>query len=140
FVSSGYNRGCAVVRIDGGEARKVYENRNMLNHFSSSVFYKDHLYGFKEKLLTCLDFRTGKIKWQQADFGKGSVLIADGKLIILGDYGKLGIAEATPVEYRDLGSFQASTDKCWVVPALADGRLYVRDQGKVMCFDVKARR
>jgi hypothetical protein len=140
FLSSGYDRGCAVVRIRDGQASKVYENKNMRNHFSSCVFFKDHLYGFNESVLTCLDFRTGQIRWKQGGFKKGSLLIADGKLIVLGEYGKLALAEATPDAYRELTSFEVSTDRCWVVPALADGRLYVRDQGNLMCFDVKERR
>ncbi len=138
FVSSGYNRGCAVVRADGALASRVYENKNMRNHFSSCVLYKDHLYGFNEKLLTCLEFRTGKVKWRQDGFDKGSLLIADGQLIILGEYGKLALAQASPQGYRETASFQVSQDKCWTVPTLANGRLYVRDENAVMCFDLKS--
>lgn len=143
FVSSGYNRGCAVVRIDksGPEFRasRVYENKNMRNHFSSSVFFKDHVYGFNETLLTCLEFRTGKVKWKQRGLDKGSLLIADGALVILGEDGKLALADAVPDGYREKASFQVSQERCWTMPALANGRLYIRDQHKVRCLDVSTR-
>jgi len=141
FISSGYNRGCAVVHIEvsGDElvARRVYENKNMRNHFSSSVLYKDHVYGCNEALLTCLEFRTGIVKWKQRGFEKGSLLIADGRLVILGEDGKLGLAAATPAGYHLQATFQVADGRCWSVPALANGLLYVRAESKVLCFDLR---
>jgi outer membrane protein assembly factor BamB len=142
FLSSGYGNGCAMLKIepqaDGTlKPRKVYQNKRMSNHFSSSVRYRDHLYGFHDGTLTCMDFRTGKVAWTERGFDKGSLLVADGHLIILGERGKLALAEATPDDYREKASFQVSESQCWTVPALANGRLYVRDADKVMCFDVR---
>lgn len=144
FISSGYNRGCAVVHIESAGndlvANRVYENKNMRNHFSSSVLYRDHIYGFNETLLTCLEFRTGKVLWKQRGFDKGSLLIADGRLVILGEDGKLGLAAATPDAFRAQASFQVANGRCWSVPALASGLLYVRGENKLMCFDLGAKR
>ena len=141
FISSGYNRGCAVVHIEKQrdatlEARRVYENKRMCNHFPSSVYHKGFLYGFNESFLTCMEFKTGAVPWRQRDFGKGSLLIAGDRLIILGENGKLALAEANPVAYREIASFQLPERKYWTVPALAHGRLYVRDESKVVCLDL----
>jgi outer membrane protein assembly factor BamB len=142
FISSGYNRGCALLEVskisDGKlQVRRVYDGTRMCNHFSTSVFFKDHLYGFNETFLTCMEFRTGKIVWKKSGFKKGSLLIADGHLIVLGDKGKLALAKATADGYQEEAAFQVSHNKCWAVPVLADGRLFVRDETDVYCFDVK---
>jgi len=118
-------------------AHSVYEHNRMRNHFSSCVYYQEHLYGFDDATLVCMNFRTGKITWKKKDFQKGSLLIADGKLIVLGESGKLALAEATPADYRELSSFQFSRTRCWTSPVLADGRLYVRDEEKIVCFDLR---
>jgi outer membrane protein assembly factor BamB len=143
FISSGYGRGCTVVKVEasGGalQARKVYENLEMCTHFSTCVRQGDYLYGFHEKQLRCLELRTGKVRWKQRGFDKGSLLIADGKLIILGEEGKLALAEATPEGYRERSSFQLFESRSWTVPVLAGGRLYVRDESQVVCLDLRKR-
>lgn len=141
FISSGYNRGCALLKVsaegDKLSVRSVYENTRMRNHFSSCVYCQEHLYGFDDATLTCLEFRTGKVRWTERGFRKGSLTIADGRLIILGESGKLALADATPEGYRERASYRFSSNKCWSVPVLAGGRLYVRDEEKIACFDLK---
>jgi outer membrane protein assembly factor BamB len=143
FLSSGYGHGCAVVHVEPAaegafQARRVYENNRMRNHFPSSVLYQGHLYGFNENVLTCMEFASGKVKWRASGFDKGSLLIAADKLIVLGENGKLAIADATPEAYHERSSCQVSNEQCWVVPALANGLLYVRDGRRVMCFDLRS--
>jgi outer membrane protein assembly factor BamB len=143
FISTGYNRGCALIEIQKAqgklEAHSVYENHALHNHFSSSVLYQDHVYGFDEAELRCVNFRTGEIAWKHRDreLGKGALLVADGHLIVLGEYGKLALVEATPAGYKEKTWCTVSDRKCWVVPALSAGRLYIRDQEKLMCLDVR---
>lgn len=144
FISSGYDKGCAVVEITSGgdgslQAKSVYEHNRMRNHFSTSVYYQDYLYGFDDATLVCMNFRTGQIAWKKKDFKKGSVLIADGKLIILGESGTLALAVASPESYQEISSFQFSRNKCWTVPVLAEGRLYVRDEEKSICYDLRGK-
>jgi outer membrane protein assembly factor BamB len=144
FISSGYDQGCALLEItnqpDGTwRSAPVYAHQRMRCHFSSPVLHEGHLYGFDNDLLTCMDFRTGEIKWRQRGFGKGSLLVADGHLIVLGDDGKLALVAADPDVYRLVSSFRFSKSRCWSVPALANGKLYVRDQDQLVCFDVRKR-
>ncbi|MCI0378449.1 MAG: PQQ-like beta-propeller repeat protein [Gemmataceae bacterium] len=138
FVSSGYGKGCALVKIDGSlHAGLVYVNKNMKTHFSSCVRYKDHLYGFDDASLSCLDFRTGKVAWSERGFDKGSLMIADGHLFILGEYGTAAVAEATAEGYREKGRFQFSNRKCWTMPVVANGRLFLRDEVTLACYDLR---
>ncbi|MFN4260624.1 MAG: PQQ-binding-like beta-propeller repeat protein [Gemmataceae bacterium] len=150
FISSGYNRGCALLEVEkrpdgslrlatGQDGKQfVYEGNQMCNHFSTCVYLDGYLYGFNEKKLTCMDFRQGDvIRWEHRGFDKGALMIADGHLIILGENGYLAAAQATPEGYREVSNFRFSKDRCWVVPVVANGKLYVRDLKRVVCYDVR---
>jgi outer membrane protein assembly factor BamB len=142
FISSDYDKGCALLEVVKGpssqlQAHRVYENNRMRNHFSSCVLYKDHLYGFDDAALVCMDFRTGKTLWKERGFQKGSLLVAGGHLIILGEKGRLALAAATPEQYQEQAAFNVSRRQCWTVPVLADGKLYVRDEQEIVCLDLK---
>jgi outer membrane protein assembly factor BamB len=145
FVSSGYGKGCALLEVaagpDGLRAGVVFEQRRMCNKFASSVRHGDHLYGFDSEQLVCLDVRTGQEAWRHKSrkFQKGSLLLAGGHLVVLGEYGWLSLAEASPRGYREKSSFRVSRHKCWTVPVLAGGRLYVRDEGQLACYSVGSR-
>jgi len=142
FISSGYNKGCALVKISGGDVTKVWQNKNMRNQINCSVLWEGCIYGFDGQVggsgkLTCLDLETGEKKWSQKGMGTGSLMIADGKLIILGEKGKLVIAEASPEGYKELASAEILTGKCWTYPVLANGRIYARNAaGQLVCVDV----
>jgi outer membrane protein assembly factor BamB len=145
FVSAGYNQGCALVRVvkkdDGSlEARRVYKNNLMRNHFSTSVFHGDHIYGFDEGYLTCLPFRKGKPRaWKERKFHRGTLLVVGDRLIVLGENGNLALVEPTPEEYREKALCKVADGRCWTVPALAQGRLYVRDDAHILCLDLRKR-
>lgn len=142
FISSGYNHGCVLLKIDGNNITELWQNKNMCNQINSSVLWEGYLYGFSGQVdgkgkLTCIDFETGQIKWSQGGFGTGSLMLADGKLIILGEKGKLVIAEASPDEFIKISSADILTGKCWTVPVLANGRIYARNAaGRLVCVDV----
>jgi len=134
FISSGYNKGCALLDVSGATPRELWRNRNMRNHRSCSILYKGALYGFDESALTCLDLATGKTKWAKSGLGKATVALADGKLIVLAERGKVVLAEATPEGFKELASGQAVRGACWAVPVLANGRIYARSKGgKLAC-------
>lgn len=140
FISSGYNHGAALLRITDGKLEKVWQNKNMRNHFNSCVLWQEHLYGVDEKELRCIVWKTGEVKWGDPKFGKGSLMMADGKLIGLGERGGLLIAEATPKEYKPLARAQVIGGKCWTAPVLANGRVYCRNAaGDVVCLDVSGK-
>jgi outer membrane protein assembly factor BamB len=142
FISSGYNKGCAMLKIDGSKVTEVWRNKNMRNQCNSSVLWADHLYGFDGQVggsgkLTCIDAGTGRTNWAQAGMGTGSLMLADGKLIVLSEKGKLVIAKASPEKFEELASAQILDGKCWTVPVLANGRIYARNaDGDLVCVNV----
>ena len=145
FISSGYNKGCALYKIDGNKPKKIWQNKNMKNQINCSVLWQGHIYGFDGQVngagkLNCLDLKTGETKWSQRGFGTGSLMIADGKLIILGEKGKLVVAEASPQGYQELAAAQILPEKrCWTVPVLANGKIFARNNaGKLVCLDVSS--
>ena len=141
FISASYDKGAVLVRMiaeeDGIGIEEVWKSRVMKNHFNSSVLQGDYLYGFDNAILTCIEANTGEEQWRHRGFGKGSLLLADGHLIILGEGGKLALAEASPNEYREKARFQLFDDKCWTVPTLAGGKLYLRTQKEMVCLDLR---
>ena len=141
FISSSSGMGGTVVEItatDGRyEAAEVWRNNNMQNHSATSIYYQGHLYGFDGSTLKCLDAETGEEKWKTRGYGHGTLIVADGHLVILGERCNLGIAEATPagfVEKANTLVFRRS--RCETVPSLADGRIYLRDDKEIVRINV----
>lgn len=110
---------------------------------NGSVLWDGYVYGFDGQVggggrLTCLDLKTGEMKWSQSGMGTGSLMLADGSLIILSETGKLVIAKASPEKYEELASAQVLTGKCWTVPVLANGLICARNAaGDLVCLDVR---
>jgi len=138
FLSSGYNTGCKLFQInDEDKPILIWENKNMRNHFNSSVLWEGYLYGFDENRLKCLDSETGEEKWAQAGLGKGSLMIADAKIIALSDKGVLVIADASPNGYNEISRAKVLDGLCWTVPVLSNGKIFARSHpGSLICLDV----
>ena len=140
FVSSGYGNGGAVVRIErAGETLsvgEVWKNKKMKNQMATSVLHEGHIYGIDEAILACLDATTGEERWQTRGYGKGSLILADGHLLVLGDKGKLGLVEANPTAFVERASAQVLSGLCWTAPSLAAGRLYVRNESEAVCLQL----
>ena len=143
FISSGYGKGAALVEIsssgDGFTANKVWENTSMKNKFNSSVLYEGNVYGLDEGILTCVDVKTGERRWKGGRYGYGQVILGSGHLIIITDSGELVLVKATPDKQIELARFPAIEGKTWNYPAIADGRLLVRNQTQMACFDVSGK-
>ena len=143
FISSGYGKGAALVEItgsgDGLTARKVWENTSMKNKFNSSVLYEGNVYGLDEGILTCVDVKTGERKWKDGRYGYGQVILASGHLIIISDTGELALVKATPDKHTEVAKFSAIEGKTWNYPAIAEGRLLVRNQTQMACFDLSGK-
>lgn len=140
FISSGYDTGCVLAQFSGDKLTTVWQNKNMRNHFNNCVLWEGHLYGFDETTLKCLDFQTGEEKWSQRGLGKGSLMLADGKLIVMGDKGDLVIAEASPESFKEISRAKVLSGLCWTVPVLSGGKLYCRnEEGALVCLDVSGK-
>lgn len=143
FVSSGYNRGCALLKLGSGTPSVVWENKNLKNQFNSSVLIEGHLYGIdddesKKASLRCVEWATGKVVWEEKSIGFGALMAADGKLIVQTEKGELVIAQASPAGFDELSRHQVLSGRCWTTPVLVEGRLWVRNaMGQVKCLDLK---
>jgi len=138
FLSSNYGRGAALVRLKAGaNPEEVYRSAEMQNHFSTCVLWQGHLYGFSNDRLRCMELATGQVKWDQRGFGRGSLVLADGHLIILGENGQLALAEATPAAYTEKAAPKAMLQgPCWNVPVLSNGKLYLRSENLLLAVDM----
>jgi len=141
FISSDYNAGGALVRLDGGEPKVIWRNRNMRNKGNSSVLLNGALYGNDQGSLKCVELRTGAEKWRQPGVGMGGLIAADGKLIVVTERGALLIVQATPARYTQLARAQLPRGSYFTQPVLANGRIYCRShEGSLVCLDVRAKR
>ena len=144
FISS-FTRGCALLSVQNGQPEVLYTNTVMHSHLSPGVVLGDYLYAFNGEAKQETDFRcfcllTGELKWARKDPAFGSLILAGGKLIILSDKGELLLAEASPADFKPLARAKVLSGLCWTPPALANGRLYVRNaRGELRCLELEPR-
>lgn len=148
--SGSHYAGGGLVKIvadgDAFKAEEVYFEKKLPTAIGGAVLVDGFLYGTNRTMLTCLDFKTGEVKWiQERGLAPASLCYADGMLYLHGENsGEVALVEATPEEYRERGKFTPSgvpekgQSKAWAYPVVADGRLYLHDWGKLWCYDVKA--
>jgi outer membrane protein assembly factor BamB len=140
FVSTAYDTGGALLRIEPKGVAEVYFTRRMQNHYSTSVLVNDVLYGFDDSILVAMQFKTGEVLWRHRSVGKGSVIYADKHLYVLSEDGRLALVEARPDQYREVSSFDIPPGQypTWAPPVIADGRMYVRAQDRLVAFNISA--
>jgi outer membrane protein assembly factor BamB len=143
FAASSYGTGggLAKLRRDGDKvhAEEVYFTKKMKNHHGGMVLLGDYLYGSDEGSLTCLEFKTGEVQWAERKAGKGSIAYADGRLYYRNEGGPMILVEANPKKYIEHGRFTPPrTGKpAWPHPIVANGKLLIRDQQYLYCYEVK---
>jgi outer membrane protein assembly factor BamB len=145
FISTGYGgrsaRG-ALFQLGAGRPQQLWLNQDLETKMNSAVVYDGYVYCISEKSrgqLMCFDLRDGAMVWSESRFAPyGTLMLADGKLIILDEKGELVVADATPERYRELSRAKVLDGRCWVMPVLAGGRLYAKDNmGHLVCLDVR---
>ena len=151
YVSSQYGIGCNGFKVTAENgtfrAEQVYANKVMDNQHGGIVGLGDLVYGYSDKNgWVCQELKTGKQVWAEKEkFGKGSLTFADGHFYLREeDKGASHVAliEASPDGYRESGRFEQpghSGKEAWTHPVVCDGKLYLRDQDTLFCYDVKAR-
>ena len=148
YVTSGYAIGCNLFRINskGGKfsAEQVYANKVMVNHHGGVIGLSGHVYGYSDgKGWTCQELQSGRDVWQEKKLGKGAIAYADNRFYLRAEDGRgtVALIEATPAGYREKGRFNPpdrSDKNAWSHPVIAGGKLYLRDQDVLLCYDVKA--
>jgi len=140
FLSAGYGKGAALVELtrtgDQFTAATVWETNRMKNKFSSSVLIDGYIYGLDESILACIDAATGELMWKAGRYGHGQLLAAGDHLVVLTERGDLVLVRATPDGHEELEGFRAIEGKTWNVPAMAGGRILVRNARQMAAFDL----
>jgi outer membrane protein assembly factor BamB len=127
----------------GVAAKEVYLRHDMKTFHGGVVLVGDYLYGTGRGGLVCLEFRTGKARWRHRSIGEGSLLAAEGRLYLRGTQGQLALVEASPDGYREKGRFrqpERTGFATFAYPVVANGRLYLRDDDLLFCYDIAAKR
>ena len=153
YATTGYGAGCDLLKLStdsgGTKAEKIYSNKKMVNHHGGVVLVGENLFGYSdnERGWVCQNFKSGEIVWKEGrKLGKGSVTFADGRLYCYseGD-GTVALIEASGSGWKEQGRFKipqqttkrSQRGKIWTHPVVANGKLYLRDQDLIFCFDIK---
>ncbi len=142
YSASGW-KGAALVQLEGTDhgiaPRLIYANNAMRNEYGGFILHDGYVYGCSGGVLTCMNFLTGQVAWKDRSVGMGSVVYADGRIYMRGDKGTVALVEATPTAYREHGRFDQpdrSNRPARSYPVVAAGRLYLRDEHILLCYDV----
>ncbi len=150
FVSTGYHTGSALLKIIEKDGRLAAEEvfflrgRELQNHHGGLILHEGHIYtghGHNKGLPVCLNLETGDFAWNNIrNDGKSSAAIAfaDGHLYFRYQNGLMVLIEATPDEYREKSSFMIPDVKreSWSHPVISGGRLYLKEQDRLHCYDI----
>ncbi|MES2705186.1 MAG: PQQ-binding-like beta-propeller repeat protein [Verrucomicrobiota bacterium] len=147
YVTAGYGVGCRMYKLGGKEPEIVYENNVVVNHHGGVILVDGKLYGHSDKGgWKCQDFLTGEQIWKSDAMGKGAIGYAAGHLVCVEEQtGNVALIEASTEGWKEKGRFKLSPQttqrkpqgKIWVHPVIVNGRLYLRDQELIHCYDVK---
>ncbi len=148
YIASGYGVGCGLVKLTEDSAEEVYENKVMKNHHGGVILLGDHLYGYSDGVgWVCQEFESGEQVWAEKNaLGKGAVGCADGLLYCVDESnGEVALVAASPDGWSEKGRFKLDPQseyrsprgKIWTHPTIANGKMYLRDQEIVYCFDIK---
>lgn len=144
FITSGYGRGAALLDVSGAQPKVEWENKNLASHFSSVVLFKDCLYGITGNAgggeLRCVELASGKVNWSNKETGFGSLIMADGKLIVLNEKGTLFVFELNPDGCGELWKGTVLGPTCWTPPVLCNGLIYCRNEkGTLVAVDLRGK-
>ena len=142
FITSAWEVGSALVDVTGNKPAPVWETKELQARFSSPVCVKGCIYGVsmpeKTGNLVCLDAATGKVNWKQPGFEFGPLGAAGGAIMAInGKTGDLVLVEANATQYKELGRIKPDKKAtAWNNPIVTDGKLLVRTQKTLFCYDV----
>ncbi|MFO0815596.1 MAG: PQQ-binding-like beta-propeller repeat protein [Gemmatales bacterium] len=138
FISSEVANGGAMLQVqrqaDAWTVKQVWHSRYFGIKFSNVVLHQGHLYGLANGYLACFDARTGDRKWKaRQNYGNGQVLLAGNVLVITTEAGEVALVAADAAAFKELKKVPVFTGRTWNVPAIAKGRLYLRNHQEVAC-------
>jgi len=146
FYSAAYGNGSILFEptkaADRWNTKPVWTNRALLSHMATPIIIDGHVYGCSGDLgantLRCLELAKGAVKWTERTPGKCTMVAYEGHIVLVSEDGTVRLIEANPKKYVEKGrADQLLKSRAWTPPAIADGKLYLRDQHELFCFDLK---
>ncbi|HET6883866.1 MAG TPA: PQQ-binding-like beta-propeller repeat protein [Pirellulales bacterium] len=149
YVASAGTGGGAVKLAPAGDGQfkpeEIYFTPQLPTAIGGAVKIGDYLYGTTNQALLCVEFTSGKVKWQERALGAASLCYADGRLYLHGENGAVALVEPTPEGYHEKGRITLPDQsaernlmgKAWAYPVVANGRLYIRDRDLLWSFDIE---
>lgn len=162
LLSAAYYRiGSVLLKVnpDGMGVEVLWRSTALEMHWMTPILRDGYLYGFSgrnepDARLRCVELKTGRLMWDRDEswpphsaeqppvFGRGSFLLADGRLFALGEGGLLGLFKPDPTKLEEISRFQVPDLQypCWAAPVLSSKRLYLRNERRLVCYDVAGRK
>lgn len=139
-LTSGYGTGAKLVEVtregNAFRARDVWSSQAMKAKFNNVVLHEGVVYGLDEGILAAMEVATGKRLWKGGRYGYGQLLLAQGHLVVTTEQGEVVLVKANPARHEEVARFGALEGKTWNVPAMADGRLLVRNTTEMACYRI----
>ena len=142
FWANGYGKGGVCVKLEsGGKAREAWTTRDMICHHGGYVIHEGHIYGNHEGGYACLDLKSGDKKWFERAVGKGSLCWADNMLYLFSESGgQAALATCSPQGLVIKGRVKVEgSGPSWAHPVVTGGRLYLRYDDHLYCFNLRSR-
>jgi outer membrane protein assembly factor BamB len=142
FISTSYNTGAVVLTPDKGKLKEVWQGDDILsNHFNTPVHHAGMLYGIDGRQegkprLRCVEWGTGKIRWTEEQFGCAGLIYADGLVLAAVEDGAVVLFDPSATRYQELARAKVLDGPVRALPALANGKLYLRDKKTLVALDV----
>jgi len=157
LISETYGPGAALLQVRPGgykvlwsDAEKSARSKSMQCHWMTPIYKDGYLYGCSGRHdanaeLRCIDLATGKVQWSQRRLARTSLLLVDGHLISLGEYGHVLLIKVNPQKLEPISVMQLTqpgSDEplleypCWAAPIVSHGLLYLRGQGRLVCLEL----
>jgi len=153
YITSGYNVGCSLFKIGKNhKVEEVYFNKNMINHHGGVILYKDHVYGYSDrKGWVCQNFKSGETVWTEKsrEHEKGAIAYADGRFycfcekdgtLVLIEASSKGWSEQGRLKFPKFTTKRNPRGKLWMHPVISNGKMYLRDQELLFCYDVNKKK
>ena len=160
LISAAYYRvGSVLLKVmpGGTSVTELWRSTALEVHWTTPVLHEGNLYAFSgrnepDARFRCVEMATGKLLWDQDErwrksykgppekYGRGSAILADNKLIVMGEAGQLGLFHPNTSEAKEISKFQVPEMKypCWTAPVLSNRKLYLRSESRLICYDLTA--